>query len=401
MNISGHVIALDPTAKQAEAFARACGVARFTYNWALAQCNAAEKVPDLRVLKRCFNAIKRTEFPWVMESPRDANSQPFADLQKAWSTYWKAISGKRSRARADRPAFHRKGDNDSFYVANDLFRVCPGGRHIQLPKVGLVRIAEPLRLIGKVMGARVKRIADRWYLAVQVEGDFRRPTAPINEIVGVDLGSKHAVVTSVGEVIDAPKPLKQNLRALRRAQRVVSRRKKGSKNREKAKRRVARIHARIANVRKDFMHKVTTKFARENQAVVIEDLNVQGMVRNHKLARVISDVGFGAFRAMLTYKGPLYGCDVIVADRWFPSSKRCSACGNVRESLSLAERVYRCDACGHTEDRDVNAAKNLETYPRLAGNGPQGQTPMDTGASARRRRRASAVVEVGTETAAA
>lgn len=398
MSTLAHVIALDPTEAQTHAFARAAGTARFTYNWALAQCNAAEKVPDLRALKRHFNAIKRTEWPWMMESPRDANSQPFADLQKAWSAYFASLSGKRKGPKIARPSFHRKGKGDSFYVANDKLRFDLDGGHVVLPLVGRVRITESLRLAGKIMGARVRRVADRWYLAVQVEGEFGRPTTPVNEIVGVDLGIKHAVVTSAGEAIDAPKPLKQNRRALARAQRVVARRKKGSKNREKAKRRVARIHARIASVREDFMHKVTTKLARENQAVVIEDLNVKGMVRNHKLAQAISDVGFRMFRTLLTYKGPLYGCEVIVADRWFPSSKRCSVCGSVRETLTLVERVYRCDACGHTEDRDVNAAKNLETYPRLAGNAARAETPMDTSASTRRKpRRASAVVEVGTQ----
>lgn len=398
MGYSAHVITLDPTARQAEAFARSCGVARFTYNWAVAKCVAIGKVPDLRALKREFNAIKRAEFPWMMESPRDANSQPFADLQAAFTAFFASLSGKRKGPKIARPTFHKKGQNDSFYVANDQFRFDGDGSRVRLPVIGWVRIREPLRLVGKILSGRVTRTADRWYLSVQVEGEFRRPTTPTRDIVGVDLGVKTAVVTSAGDHIAAPKPLRKRLKALRKAQQQLSRRTKGGKNREKSKMRVARIHARVANVRKDFMHKVTTRLVRENQAVVIEDLNVAGMLKNHRLARAISDVGFGMFRRMLEYKAPLYGCDLIVADRWFPSSKTCHRCHAVKGEMSLSDRTFRCDACGLAIDRDDNASMNLETYPRFAGNAPKGETPTDTSTSTRRRRRASAVVEVGTET---
>jgi len=162
---------------------------------------------------------------------------------------------------------------------------------------------------------------------------------------------------------------------------------------------VARLHQRVGNIRRDWAHKVTTKLVRENQAVVIEDLNVKGMLRNERLARAILDVGFGMIRTFLTYKAKLYGAEVVVANRWFPSSKRCHRCGTVKAELSLSERVYTCDKCGLLEDRDVNAALNLEQYPRLEGNwGSVARTPMDDCASARRAkaRRVSAVAEVGT-----
>ena len=160
----------------------------------------------------------------------------------------------------------------------------------------------------------------------------------------------------------------------------MHRREKGSRNRHKARLHVARIHERVANIRKDFMHKITTRLCRENQAVCIEDLNVKGMMANHCLARAISDVGFGMFRQFVTYKGPIYGCEVIIADRFFPSSKRCSRCGHVKEVLSLSERTYTCDVCAMVKDRDENAALNLESYPRLAGNGRKA-TPTDDSSS--------------------
>lgn len=349
--------------------------------------------------KKRFNATKRDVFPWMMESPRDANSQPFADLQSAFTAFFASLSGKRKGRKIAYPTFRKKGQGDGFYVANDKFRFGEDGKHVVMPLVGKVRIHEPLRLTGKILSGRVTRTAGRWYLSVHVEGEFRRPTTPTREIVGVDLGLTTAIVTSAGDHIAAPKPLRKRLKALRKAQQQLSRRTKGGKNRKKAQTRVARIHARIANIRQDFMHKVTTRIVRENQAVVIEDLNVAGMLKNHCLARAISDVGFGMFRRILEYKAPLHGCELIVADRWFASSKTCHRCRVVKTEMPLSDRVFRCDACGLVMDRDDNASMNLETYPRPTGNAPKGETPTDTSTSTRSafRRRASAVVEVGTQ----
>lgn len=397
-----HVIRLDPTVEQSIALGRAAGVSRFTYNWALAEYKrlykAGEK-PKLFVMKKRFNALKRVQFPWMMESPRDANSQPFADLQKAFNAFFRSASGARPGPKVGYPTFHKRGDNDAFYVANDQFRFDADGRHVVLPVIGRVKIDEALRFAGKILNGRVRRTAGRWTLSVQVEGHFEVPNTPHRPIVGVDLGLTTAVVTSAGETFDAPKPLKKALARLRRSNRTLHRRVKGGKNRAKARDVVAKNHARIANVRADFMHKVTTRLARENQAVVIEDLNVRGMLKNRGLARSIVDVGFGMFRRLMKYKGVRFGCDVIVASRWFPSSKRCSGCGAVRETLDLGERVYRCASCGLVLDRDLNAALNLERYPGLPGNPSRDETPMDTRAAARRvkARRVSPVVEVGTE----
>ena len=407
--IRGHVIRLDPTVKQANALARAAGVSRFTYNWALAewdrQYRAGEK-PSAAKLKKQFNSIKGEAFPWVYESPRDANSQPFADLGQAFSNFFASCSGKRKGPRIAHPTFRKRGVHDSFYVSNDKFAFRRRGKRgvVRLPVIGDVRTFEHLRFQGKVMSGRVYRQADHWFIAVNVDVSVESTQhVHLHEIVGVDLGLKTAVVTSRGEAMDAPKPLKRHLRQLRRAARVLSRREKGGKNRAKARAHVARLHQRISNVRKDFWHKLTTYLCRENQTAVIEDLSMAFMVRNKKLARAAADVGLGMFKPMLLYKALALGGTVVVADRFFPSTQRCSRCGNIRtgdEKLVLNDRMYRCVACGLVEDRDLNAALNLEQYPRLAGNwGCEARTPMDDHASTRSASagRASEIAEVGTK----
>ena len=398
----GHVIRLDPTIKQAQALAKATGVSRFTYNWALAAWNQSyergEK-PSASVLKKQWNAIKEEQFPWVMESPRDANSQPFADLGRAFSNFFKSCSGKRKGRKVGHPTFRKKGQHDAFYVANDKFEVRKCGKRavVRLPVIGNVKAFESLRFQGKVLSGRVFLQAGQWFLSVAVETRVETPRVFDHPIVGVDLGLKTAVVTSHGDLLDGPKPLKAALKHLRRANRRLHRRKKGGCNRRKAQLQVARIHQRVANIRKDFLHKTTSKICRENQVVVIEDLNVTGMCLNRRLSRAISDVGMGTFRSLCEYKA---ASRVVVADRWFPSSKRCSGCGNVKSDLGLSERIYHCEACGLVMDRDLNASLNLSQYPLLEGNwGRVTQTSTETVASTRKAKAgwASSVVDVETK----
>jgi len=328
------------------------------------------------------------------------------DLNSAFSNFFTSLSGKRKGPKIKYPAFHKRGKHDSFYVSNDKFSFRRRGKRgvVRLPVIGDVKTFEHLRFLGKIMSGRVFRQADHWFISVNVQA----PIVPIqntpeHEIVGVDLGLKTAVVTSRGEFIDAPKPLKANLKQLRRANRALHRRVKGGKNRIKARLHVARVHQRIANVRKDFWNKLTTRLCRENQTVVIEDLNVLFVLKNKKLARAASDVSLGKFRPMVLYKAPAHGGSVIVADRFFPSTQRCSHCGNIKtgdDKLVLGDAVYKCEACGFVEDRDWNAAKNLEQYPRLVENwGRKVQTPMDDCASTflAGTGGASTVVEVGTK----
>lgn len=361
---------MDTTVKQRRYFERAAGCDRFVWNIALEMWNAEYKAggkPKASELKKRFNAVKYQQYPWMREVHRDAHADPFARLQQAWSTWFKAQ--KRGDKRARPPRFHKKGRRASFYVANDKLRIGKDGWSATLPLVGSVRMRERLRFAGKIMGAVVSRTAGRWFVSIQVDVEDskaqRRRTG--HGVAGVDVGIKHAAVITrevAGEVattefVDAPKPLKKSLRKLRRMQRSTSRRQKGGKNRTKLVHKVASVHARIASIRDDFWNKLTTRLCRENQAVAIEDLNVKGMVGNRRLARALSDVGFGTFRQKMEYKTKLYGTRLVLADRWYPSSKTCSRCGAVKKVLGLGDRVFRCDECGHVQDRDVNASTNL------------------------------------------
>lgn len=276
--ILAHRIALDPTHQQRAYFARAAGTARFTWNWGLAhweQLHQHGDKPTSHQLKKLFNALKYEQFPWLHEIHRDAHAQPFVNLQNAFTAY--------QQGQAEKPRFKsKKRDKDSFYVTNDKFRL--DGRRVRLPVVGWVRLREALRFMGKIQGATVSREADRWYLSVQVDlGDYHQPRQG-QGVVGVDLGVQAAATLSTGEVLAGPKPLRQALRQLRRRSRQLSRKQYGSANRRKAKQRLAPLHARISNLRRDFLHPLTTRLCRENQAVVIEDLNVRGMLGGDALS---------------------------------------------------------------------------------------------------------------------
>jgi putative transposase len=214
-----------------------------------------------------------------------------------------------------------------------------------------------------VFSATVSEQAGHWYVSVQVE---QEQTVPANRgpSVGVDFGVKALATLSDGTVIPTPKPLKRHLKQLKRVQRAVSRKQKGSQNRRKAAPRVGRLHRKIANQRQNTLHQVTTRLAKTKRVIIIEDLNVSGMLKNHHLAQAIADVGFGDFRRQLVYKAACYSSRVVLADRWEPSSKTCSGCGWVDEDLRLSDRTFRCRnprvSCGLVLDRDLNAALNLE-----------------------------------------
>jgi putative transposase len=348
-----HKIELNPNNKQANFLSRACGVSRFTYNWGLAEWKRQYESglkPSGFGIKKEFNAIKKDLFPWIIESPRDANSQPFADLQTAFNNFFKGKSGY--------PVFKKKGQNDSFYIANDQFKIdC---KKIRIPKTGWIRLKESLNLSGKILSGTVSRIADKWFVSINLSMEITPPTFKNQEVVGVDLGVKQLAVLSNGEQIEGTKPHKNLLDKLRRLNKSLSRKVKGSKNWLKSKLKLSKLHARIANIRKDALHKLTTKLVQEFDVIGIENLNVSGMVRNHKLARSILDMGFSEFRRQLEYKSVIAGVKIVFANRFFPSSKMCSRCGNVKSDLTLSDRVYCCNTCGFKLDRDLNAAINLK-----------------------------------------
>lgn len=359
--ILAHKIALDPNHAQATYFARACGVARFAYNWALAEwkhqyeaakADAALPKPSQMALRRQLNAIKREQFPWMLEVTKNAPQMAIIQLGEAFNNFFK----KRARY----PSFRRKGVHDRFTLTNDQFSV--EGSRIRIPALGWVRMREPLRFEGKITSATVSRVADRWFvsIAVETQDTSHLPQAENQGTVGVDLGVKALATLSTGEVLHGPKALAMLLSRLRRASRSLSRKVKGSANRKKARQRLARLHARIANIRQDGLHQLTSDLTRRFSAIVLEDLNVRGMVRNRHLARAVSDMGFAELRRQVEYKAAKRGGEVIFADRFYPSSKTCSACGHVLDVLPLAVREWTCPDCGAHHDRDLNAAVNLK-----------------------------------------
>ena len=364
--ILAHKIALDPTPEQAAYFARACGVARFAYNWALARWRQEYALrreylcgpkPSELALRRELNALKGSAFPWMREVTKNAPQQAIKDLGAAFESFF--------GGRAKLPRFKKKGrSNDSFRADNGTDKHHPNAvevdcKRVRLPVIGWVRMREALRFKGRIKSATVSRVADRWFVSLGVEVDHVPPVRENQAAGGVDLGVKAMATLSDGSVIEGPKALRTNLRRLRRLSRALSRKAKGSANRRKAQARLARLHARIGNVRRDALHKATTSIVRKFAAVGIEDLNVRGMLRNGRLARAIADIGAFEFRRQLEYKAPMHASRVAVADRWFPSSKTCHVCGCVHDGLTLSDREWTCDGCGAVHDRDHNAALNL------------------------------------------
>lgn len=366
-----HRIALDPNNAQATYFARACGVARFAYNWALVEwkrqyevwkANPSLPKPSQQSLRRQLNAIKREQFPWMLEVTKCAPQMAIIQLGQAFQNFF--------AGRARYPQFRKKGVHDRFTLTNDQFSI--DGCRIRIPSLGWVRMREPLRFAGKLMSATISRVADRWFASITVDTSdtSHLPKAENQGAVGVDLGVSALAALSTGEMFPSPKPHKALLDRLRRLSRSLSRKQKGSANRKKARARLAKLHARIVNIRADALHKLTTDLTRRFHTIGIEDLNVRGMAKNRHLARSIMDMGFFEFRRQLQYKAAMRGGQVVVADRFFASSKTCSACGDRLDDLPLSVREWTCPDCGIIHDRDVNAARNLLAYGLAALSGP-------------------------------
>lgn len=352
--ILAHKIALDPNVEQAVYFARACGTARFAWNWALSEWQRQYKEggkPSEAALRKQLNTAKREQFPWMLEVTKVAPQQAIKNLGAAFKRFFEG--------KAKYPRFKKKGIHDSFRAENGPGTFAFDEKRIKLPVVGWVKMREILRLEGKILSATVSRVADRWFVSVTVEVAHQVPVRENQAVGGVDLGVKALATMSDGGAVEGPKALRSNLKKLRRLSRSLSRKVKGSANRRKAKAKIARLHARISNIRKDGLHKLTTELVNRFAVIGIEDLNVKGMMANGKLSRAVADMGFHEFRRQLDYKAAMAGTRIVVADRWFPSSKTCSDCGHVVPTLPLSVRDWVCPACGSVHDRDRNAAINL------------------------------------------
>lgn len=365
-----HRVALDVNKTQDELFTQCAGIARFSWNWALSRWQeqyAAHREdpsapkPAEAALRRELNAIKRDEYPWMLQAPKTVPQQAIKNLGAAFKSFF--------AGRSRYPNFKAKGRcRESFRPDNGPGTFLVEGRRLRLPRIGWVKMREGLRfgpdLNPEVKSVTISREAGRWFAAITVEADNNAMPAPESTVLGVDLGISDLAALSDGRKVSGPKALRRNLKRLARLQRAHARRQKGGKNRARSRARIAKLHARIRNIRQDSLHKLTTQLAREANTVVIEDLNVRGMMANRHLSRAISDMGFFEFRRQLSYKIARRGGTLVVADRFFASSKTCSTCQTKAEALPLSVRSWTCADCGAHHDRDINAAINLKN---LAG----------------------------------
>jgi putative transposase len=343
--------------RQRTMLAKHCGVARHAWNWGLwltknildhnkAHPNEKLKFPTAIDLHKLLVALVKSENPWYYECSKSTPQQALMALREAWKRCFNKTAGA--------PRFKKKGRRDSFTLEGKVKIL--GNNKIQVPVIGILKTYERLPQV-LIKSCTISRQADRWFISFRF--DVEQQESSQTSIVGVDLGIKALATLSTGEVIAGAKPYKKYVAKLSRMQWLNRHKIIGSKNWKKAQLKIARLHRKIANIRKDTLHKLTTLLAKNHGTVVIEDLNVSGMRANHKLAASIADMGFYEFRRQLTYKCRLYGSKLVVADRWFPSTKTCSNCGIKKEILSLSERVFECGHCGFVIDRDLNAAINL------------------------------------------
>ena len=378
-------VALDPTPAQERRLLSHAGGARFAYNAMLARVKAAfdagESIDQsFYALRKQWNmdkdalAVGDDGEPWWAENSKEAYSYGLESLAKGLSNWSKSRKGDRRGRRVGFPKFKSKSKTTPrfAYTAGGFGLIGGDPKALKLPRIGRVHCMEDVTK--RVNGARVLRMtvsmrAGRWYASLTVERDDTSVTrkAPKGGAVGVDLGIKTLATLSDGTVVDNPRHLAASERNLKRVQQALGRKTKGSNRRAKAKATVARIHARVANQRQDGLHKLTTRLTRKYSDISIEDLHVAGMVKNRHLAKSVSDAAFGEFRRQLEYKTARSGAALHVVDRRYRSSQTCSGCGSVKAKLSLAERTYRCDSCGLTMDRDLNAAINI----LVAGSAPE------------------------------
>lgn len=417
--IKAHKIRLNPTPEQEDYLRRAAGTRRFVYNWGLTewkkqyqeyQEGTREKKPTANALKKHFQAIRAQEFPWTFAVTKCVIEGAFADLGDAFSRFF--------RGQNDYPTFKKKNKSrDSFSLANDKFSfgdhwmVVPVLGQFLLDKslangtlpqkirnknkykrgLGKINMAESLRFVVpdprkkqgkwrnerkkvssssvKILSATIGRSGGFWYVSVHVEV----PTISVvntHPVVGVDVGIKEAALVSDGRRFENQKPLTKSLKKLKCLSRQFSRKqydpktKRGSKKREKLKVKIARLHGKIAHIREDAHHKLTTEIARTCSVVGLEDLHVKGLFKNRKLARALADAGLGQLLRFFETKMQTVGGQALFVNRFFPSTKTCSGCGHVKKRMPLKYRTYCCLKCGLVIDRDLNAAINLEREAR-------------------------------------
>jgi len=341
---------------------KAAGCARFVYNWGLAmridEYGETGKSLNSMALSKLLTPLKQDKLSWMYEVSSVIPTNSLRGLDKAYENFFRRV--KAGAGDAGFPKFKSRSKGICSFTVTECINV--ESDKIKLPRMGSLRLKESgyLPLGRKVVSATVSEKSGRWFVSLIVEKSDNEVLAHPGSTVGIDVGIKTLAVTSKGEHFENPQALRKHEKKLARLQRQVSRKKKGSSNRKKAVKLLTKHHLKIANIRKDSSHKASNSITKNYALIGVEKLNVAGMVKNRHLAKSISDAGFGELIRQLKYKAEWRGGRVVEADRFYPSSKTCSACGNVKEKLSLSERTYECEACGLKIDRDLNAAINLE-----------------------------------------
>ena len=336
--------------------AKHAGVARHAYNWGLATCiceyqSTKKRLNAIALHKRLVAEVK-SQNPWYYEVSKCAPQQALRDLERAFKNFL-TIRGRGF------PVFKKKGRKDSFYLEGSI-KIFKGNK-IKLPRIGIVKTYEILPSV-PVKNVTISKRANNWYISFKYDLESEpNLTLKQEDIIGVDVGINALATCSDGTVFAKVKAYKKAKKRLTCYQRRVSKKEPGSKNRAKAVKRLAKAHKKVADIRADTLHKLTTWLAKNHSTIVIEDLNVSGMLKNQKLASAIADCGFYEFKRQLTYKCEWYGSQLVIADRFYPSSQLCSQCGH-QQKMPLSQRTYNCVNCGFQADRDFNAAVNLENY---------------------------------------
>jgi putative transposase len=351
---------LDLNDKQRTACIQHAGAARFAYNFGLRRkreaYEATGKSPSAVDLHRELNALKKTEFPWMYSVSKCAPQEALRNLDKAFEGFFRRC--KTGATKKGYPRFKSRKRGIGSFALTGAIHVTD--RTIQLPRLGVLRLKEHgyFQDEARIMRATVSEQAGRWFVSILTDEEPKRQKGA--EVIGVDVGIAHLAVLSDGTVFENPRALKVVQERVRRLQKSVSRKVKGSRNRKKAVQRLARQHYRVACVRSNALHQATNAIAKRATVVGIETLHIVGMLKNHCLAGALSDASMSEFLRQLEYKVGWAGGTVVMVDRWYPSSKTCSDCGNVVNELSLSVREWSCAECGSVHNRDVNAAINLK-----------------------------------------
>ena len=355
------------------------GYARFAYNWAVGEFQAGLELGEWlseRSLRPRWSLVKTIIAPWGKDLSQNAAKYgviDFGQAAEAWGTYRKAVkAGKRPSRRRGFPRFKRRKHEQGFRADNGPDTVRVDGKAVMLPKIGCVEMAEHLRFSGSIRKVTVNRTPGTWFACFAMEDG--QPAPPVKEgpTIGVDVGVGTLAVCSNGLAVANPKALKAGLQRLRQVDKAIARsrnvhgKSSHSKRRERLYSRRRKLHARTANVRNDCHHKATTAIAKSAGRVVVETLNVAGMMMNRRPSRALADAGMSGFLSKLEYKCSWYGAEYVKADRWYASSKLCAHCGRKNDELTLSQREWWCGGCGALNQRDYNAAVNLEKWPGLS-----------------------------------